>query len=101
MLYLPWPIVCNPFSNDALDADRVRGSEFLDVLRRLIGVDETAKCSSKICKLEALDDKFHEEITNVEALAFYVYSTANGWHSYVNEQLWSGSPDRDVVALRS
>ncbi len=77
----------------------MRGSEFLDVLRRLIGVDETARCLSKICNLEALDDKFHGQITNLEALAFYVYSTANGWHSYVNKQLWSGSPNRDVVAF--
>jgi hypothetical protein len=85
--------------NDASDADRVRGSEFIDVLRRLIGVDETARCLRKICNLEALDDNFHDQITNLEALAFYVYSTANRWHSYVNEQLWSGSPNRDVVAF--
>jgi hypothetical protein len=52
---------------------------------------------SKICDLEALGDKFHDQITNLEALAFYVYSTANGWHSYINEQLWSGSPSREVV----
>lgn len=77
----------------------MRGSEFLDVLRRLIGADETARCLSKICNLEALDDKFHDQITNLEALAFYVYSTANGWHSYVDEQLWSGSPNRDVVVF--
>jgi hypothetical protein len=77
----------------------VHGSEFLDVLRRLIGVDETARCLSRISNPEALDDPFHDQIANAEALAFYVYSTANGWHSYINEQLWSGSPDRDVVAF--
>jgi hypothetical protein len=77
----------------------VRGTQFLNVLRRLIGVDETARCLSKICNLAALDDKFHEQITNFEALAFYVYATANSWHSYINEQLWSGSPNRDVVAF--
>jgi hypothetical protein len=77
----------------------VRGSEFFDVLGRLIGVNEAARCLSKICALEALDDQFHDKITNLEALAFYVYSTANGWHSYVNQQLWSGSPSRDVVAF--
>jgi NAD:arginine ADP-ribosyltransferase len=77
----------------------VRGSEFLDVLGRLIGIDETARCLSKICNLEALDDIFHDQITNLEALAFYVYSTANSWHSYINKQLWSGSPNRDVVAF--
>ena len=87
------------FSSDASDADRVLGSEFLDVLRRLIGVAETARCLGKICNSEALDDNFHDQITNFEALAFYVYSTANGWHSYINEQLWSGTPDRDVVAF--
>lgn len=77
----------------------MRGSELLDVLRRLIGIDETARCLSKICNVEALDNKFHDQITNLEALAFYVYSTANGWHSYINEQLWSGSPNPDVVAF--
>jgi hypothetical protein len=77
----------------------MRGSEFLDVLRRLIGVDETARCLSKICNLEALDDKFLGQITNVEALAAYVYTTAMGWHSYINEQLWSGRPNREVVAI--
>jgi NAD:arginine ADP-ribosyltransferase len=77
----------------------VRGSEFLEVLRRLIGADQTAKCLSKICKPEALDDNFHDQITNLEALAFYVYSTANGWHSYINAQLWSGNPTGDVAAF--
>jgi hypothetical protein len=62
----------------------VRGFEFLDVLRRLIGVDETTRCLSKICNLETLDDKFHDQITNFEALAFYVYATANTWHSHVS-----------------
>lgn len=78
---------------------RMRGSEFLDVLRKLIGVDETERCLSKICKVDALDDQFHDQITNLEALAFYVYSTANGWHSYINVQLWSDSPHPDVVAF--
>ena len=77
----------------------MRGSEFIDLLGRLIGVDETARCAGKISQIDALDEKFHDQITNAEALAFYVYSTANGWHSYINEQLWSGSPDRDVAAF--
>jgi NAD:arginine ADP-ribosyltransferase len=77
----------------------VRGSEFIDVLGRLIGADETARCAGKICQIDALDENLHDQITNVEALAFYVYSAANGWHSYINEQLWSGSPDRDVAAF--
>jgi hypothetical protein len=77
----------------------VRGFEFLDVLRRLIGVDETARCLGKICSLDALDDIFHDKITNLEALAFYIYSTANGWHSYINQQLWSGSPNHDVLVF--
>jgi hypothetical protein len=46
-----------------------------------------------------LDDSFHEDITNTEALAFYVYSTANGWHSYINEQLWTGRPHYDVASF--
>jgi NAD:arginine ADP-ribosyltransferase len=77
----------------------VRGSEFLDVLRRLIGVDETTRCLSKICNIETLDHIFHAEITNLEALAAYIYSTANGWHSYINTELWSGSPSPDVAAF--
>ena len=77
----------------------MRGPEFLDVLRRLIGAAETARCLSKICEVGALDDKFHDRITNLEALAFYVYSTANGWHSYINAQLWSGNPNADVGAF--
>jgi hypothetical protein len=74
----------------------VRGPEFLELLGRLIGVKEAARCLGKICSREALDAKFHDEITNAEALAFYVYSTANGWHSYINEQLWTGDPHPDV-----
>ncbi|SEN34835.1 NAD:arginine ADP-ribosyltransferase [Bradyrhizobium sp. OK095] len=42
---------------------------------------------------------FHGEMTNAEALAFYVYSTANGWHTYINEQLWSGEPAPEVRAF--
>jgi hypothetical protein len=80
-----------------LDADPVRGPEFLELLGRLIGVKETARCLGKICSPEALDNRFHGEITNAEALAFYIYSTANGWHSYINQQLWSGSPNSDVT----
>jgi NAD:arginine ADP-ribosyltransferase len=77
----------------------VRGSEFLDLLRRLIGIDETVRCLNKICHAESLEEQFHEQITNSEALAFYVYSTANGWHSYINAQLWSGDSDPDVKAF--
>jgi hypothetical protein len=65
----------------------------------LIGASEAARCLHKICHLDALDDHFHDEITNTEALAFYVYSTANGWHSYINAELWSGRPHPDVLAF--
>ncbi|WP_441280897.1 ADP-ribosyltransferase domain-containing protein [Tardiphaga sp. 862_B3_N1_1] len=77
----------------------MRGAEFLEVLRRIIGVDEAVCCARRISSPSALDEIFHGQITNTEALAFYVYSTANGWHSYINEQLWSGRPDPDVVAF--
>ncbi len=77
----------------------MRGPEFLELLGRLIGVPETARCLGKICSREALDERFHGEITNAEALAFYIYSTANGWHSYINEQLWSGNPNPDVAGF--
>jgi hypothetical protein len=77
----------------------VRGSEFYEVLKKLIGDAEAAKCLRKICPLRRLDENFHEEITNAEALAFYVYSTANGWHSYINAQLWSDDPHPDVLAF--
>jgi hypothetical protein len=46
-----------------------------------------------------LDEEFHDQITNTEALAFYVYSTANGWHTYINAELWSGNPHPDVMAF--
>jgi hypothetical protein len=74
-------VVHKQFRTDTLDADRVHGSEFLTVLTRLIGADETRRCLGKICNLEALYHTFHDQITNIEALAAYVYSTANGWHS--------------------
>jgi hypothetical protein len=77
----------------------VRGSEFLDLLGKLIGIDETTRCLNKICYAESLEEQFHEQITNLEALAFYVYSTANGWHSYINTQLWSGAAGSDVKAF--
>jgi hypothetical protein len=79
----------------------VRGAEFLDVLKRLIGRDEAERCLRKISAQHALDRLFHEAITNAEALAFYVYATANGWHSYINAQLWSEQPDPDVQAFAS
>ncbi|WP_316179958.1 MULTISPECIES: ADP-ribosyltransferase domain-containing protein [unclassified Bradyrhizobium] len=75
------------------------GHEFFNLLCRLIGNDEAARCLRKICTAAQLDSLFHEKITNTEALAFYVYSTANGWHSYINEQLWSGNPAPDVLAF--
>ena len=73
------------------------GLDFLGVLGRLIGGQETARCLAKICRPAAIDQKFHNDITNYEALALYVYSTANGWHSYINQQLWSGAPSIEVV----
>jgi hypothetical protein len=75
----------------------VRGTEFYEMLKRLIGKAEAARCLGRICHLSALDESFHDQITNTEALAFYVYSTANGWHTYINAELWSGNPHPDVV----
>ncbi|WP_322516957.1 ADP-ribosyltransferase domain-containing protein [Rhodopseudomonas palustris] len=77
----------------------MRGARFFDVLTRLIGLDEASRCLRKICKIDQLDAQFHEQISNFEALAFYVYSTANGWHSYINRELWSGHPNPDVTAF--
>lgn len=77
----------------------MRGSEFYEVLKKLIGDAEAKRCLGKISPMKCLDEKFHEEITNAEALAFYVYSTANGWHSYINAQLWSDNPHRDALAF--
>lgn len=61
--------------------------------------DQTERCLRKVCTAATLDDLFHDQITNAEALAFYVYSTANGWHTYINQQLWSGRPTPDVLAF--
>lgn len=77
----------------------MRGIEFYEVLKKLIGDAEAARCLARICHLNRLDEKFYDQITNTEALAFYVYSTANGWHSYINMELWSGNPDPDVLAF--
>jgi len=77
----------------------VRGQQFIDVLGRLIGREETARCLKKICKPEALDAPFHDQMTNAEALAFYIYAMANGWHRTINEQLWSGNPPSDIAAF--
>ena len=77
----------------------MRGIEFYEVLKRLIGDAEAARCLGRICDLNRLDEEFHDQITNTEALAFYVYSTANGWHTYINAELWSGIPHADVVAF--
>ena len=75
------------------------GIEFFELLGRLIGETEATRCLGRICNLSSLDEKFHGEITNAEALAFYVYSTANGWHTYINAELWSGAPNPDVTAF--
>lgn len=77
----------------------MRGTEFYEVLKGLIGDAEATRCLGRICDLKRLDEEFHDQITNAEALAFYVYSTANGWHSYINAELWSGNPHPDVVAF--
>jgi hypothetical protein len=77
----------------------VRGPEFYQLLKRLIGTAETDRCLRKICPPDKLEERFHDQITNTEALAFYVYSTANGWHNYINSQLWSDNPHPDVVTF--
>jgi hypothetical protein len=77
----------------------MRGQQLLELLHRLIGNDETERCLKKISQAASLDEPFHDQITNAEALAFYVYSTANGWHSHINQQLWSSSPAPDVLAF--
>jgi hypothetical protein len=77
----------------------VQGAEFLELLSRLIVFEAAKRCLGRICAPLALDDIFYGQVTNTEALAFFVYSTANGWHSYINEQLWSGHPEADVVAF--
>jgi hypothetical protein len=77
----------------------VGGPEFYEALKRLIGVTEAVRCLGRICHLSRLEEEFHEQITNAEALAFYVYSTANGWHTYINAELWSGNPHPDVIAF--
>ncbi len=74
----------------------MRGIDFLEVLRRLIGRNETDRCAKNF---GTPDDEFYNGITNAEALAFYVYATANGWHRYINQQLWSGNPTPDVRAF--
>jgi hypothetical protein len=75
----------------------MRGRDFFEILQRLIGASEAARCLGKVCPLDSLDEKLLNEITNSEALAAYVYATANGWHTYINKQLWSNDPDQDVV----
>lgn len=67
------------------------------MLERLIGAAEAARCARKICALDQLDEIFHGRIVNFEALAFYVYATANGWHSAINAQLWAGRPNADIA----
>lgn len=75
------------------------GARFYDLLCRLIGSNEAARALSKICRLIDLDAIFLNEITNAEALAFYVYSTSEGWHSMINAELWSGVPSPDVMGF--
>lgn len=57
------------------------------------------RCARKICLVEQLDDIFFGELFNFEAVAFYVYATANGWHSAINTQLWSETPSADIAAF--
>jgi hypothetical protein len=77
----------------------VHGVEFLQVLERLIGATEATRCARKICLVEQLDEIFLGRIVNFEAVAFYVYATANGWHSAINAELWTGRPSSDVAAF--
>ncbi len=69
------------------------------MLERLIGATEAARCARKICPLDQLDEIFRGRTVNFEAIAFYVYATANGWHSAINNQLWAGRPSADVAAF--
>ena len=69
------------------------------MLERLIGATEAMRCARKICPVGELDEIFHSHIVNFEAVAFYVYATANGWHSAINSQLWAGRPSADVAAF--
>ncbi len=71
----------------------------LAVLERLIGAAEANRCVGKICHPAKIDEPFHGDLTNIEAIAFYIYATANGWHSFINAQLWTGTASRDVSAF--
>jgi hypothetical protein len=75
------------------------GADFQNLLKRLIGADEAARCIHKICRVEELDWSFFGKVTNAEAVAFYVYATASGWHTLINSELWSGTPSSDVRLL--
>ena len=46
----------------------MRGTRFYEVLKRLIGGAEAARCLGRICDLNKLDEGFYDQITNTEAL---------------------------------
>jgi hypothetical protein len=74
----------------------VTENEFLESLGRIIGSEEVERCSKRFGPLTEI---FYQSITNAEALVFYIYATANGWHAFINRELWSRFPNQDVVVF--
>lgn len=70
-------------------------------LRALVDIVGTENATVYARKFGPLDEPFHEDILNFEALAFYAYTTAMGWHQIINEQLWSGRPTAAVRVFAS
>lgn len=69
------------------------GEKFYQCLVSIVGESNAALYASKFSKL---DDVSYDKILNYEALAFYVYTTKMGWHSIINQELWSGNPNKNV-----
>lgn len=69
---------------------------FHDAITYLAGLAEAERLFFRFSPLEA---SFFGDISNKEALAFYLYTTAQHHHKIINAELWSGYPSGHVAAI--
>lgn len=76
----------------------MQGEEFFECLKAIVGSDNASRYAGRFGPLDG-DANVHG-LKNFELIAFFAYSTGMLWHQYINEQLWSAGPDKNVLVFR-
>ena len=72
--------------------------EFIVCLRAIVGEENASRYASRFAPLDG--EANINGLINFELVAFYAYSTSMFWHQYINEQLWTGEPNANVLVFR-